>query len=138
MMQSQTNNGLIRELWHSFRSLPLWVQIWMAFVLVPVNIASLNYISQPAGIWIAFLANIAMLPNLPIIFYQRGFSKMLAFPHILPWTILVVWLLFARPEGSAGYGVYLWILLGTNLISLCFDYTDVVKWWRGERSVPGR
>ena len=36
-----SHQNLIAEIWQSFRSLPGWVQIWVAFLLVPVNMASL-------------------------------------------------------------------------------------------------
>ncbi|HIP24620.1 MAG TPA: hypothetical protein EYG79_13665 [Rhodobacteraceae bacterium] len=58
---------------------------------------------------------------------------MMALPHLIPWTILVGILLFARPEATGLYDTYLWVLLGTNTISLLFDYPDAIKWFRGDR-----
>jgi hypothetical protein len=129
---------MIIQIWKSFRALPAWVQIWVAFILVPVNMASLYFFNQPYGLWIAFWANIAMMLNLPVMLYDRGFSKLMAFPHLIPWTILVAWLLFARPEAAGVYDTYLWVLLVVDVISLAFDYPDAVKWWRGERTPAGR
>ncbi len=128
---------MIVDVYNSFRAMPLWVQVWVALILVPVNMASLFFVGQPMGIWIAVLAIGAMLPNLPVILYDRGFSKLMAIPHLLPWTILVVWLLVAMPEGSVSYELYLWILLVINAISLGFDYPDAFKYWRGDRA-PAR
>lgn len=129
---------MIMEIWKSFRALPLWVQVWVAFILVPVNMASLYFFDEPYGLWIAFLANIAMMLNLPVMLYDRGFSKLMAFPHLIPWTILVAWLLFARPEVTGAYDTYLWVLLVVDAISLAFDYPDAVKWWRGDRQPAGK
>jgi hypothetical protein len=129
---------MIIQIWKSFRAMPLWVQIWVAFILVPVNMASLYFFNQPYGLWIAFLANIAMMLNLPVMLYDRGFSKLMAFPHLIPWTILVAWLLFARPEAAGVYDTYLWVLLVVDVISLAFDYPDAGKWGRGERTPAGR
>jgi hypothetical protein len=100
--------------------------------------ASLLFVNLPAGIWIALLANVAMMLNLPVMLYDRGFSKLMAFPHLLPWTVLVVWLMFARPQADGLYDIYLWILLVVDIISLIFDYPDAYKWWRGERSPAGK
>ncbi len=125
------------DIWRSFRSLPLWVQIWVAGILVPVNSAALLFIFQPAGLWVAILAIGAMLPNIAIMLYERGLSKMMAWPHLLPWGILVLWLVFAMPEGSAAYGVYLWILLVVDALSLAFDFPDALKWFKGDRAVAG-
>jgi len=125
---------MIPEIYNSYRALPVWVQVWVFFILAPVNSASIFFIGQPMGVWIAVLAIGAMLPNIPVIFYDRGFSKLMAFPHLLPWTILVIWLLVAMPQGSAAYGIFLWIVLIINAISLGFDYPDAIKYLRGDRS----
>jgi hypothetical protein len=129
---------LIKDIWHSFCALPVWVQVWVALILVPVNMASLLFVGQPGGIWIALLANIAMLLNLPILIAERGFSRRMALPHLPFWTVLVLWLVLARPDATGTYATYLWVLLGIDLISLGFDYPDAWAWWRGDRAVAGR
>ncbi len=126
---------MLTEIWKSFRAMPAWVQIWVAFLLVPINMAAIFFIDQPSGVWIAILAIGAMMLNMPVMLYDRGFSKLMAFPHLIPWTILVMWIAFARPVGSEGYDTYLWILLITNIISLGFDYPDALKWWKGDRGI---
>ena len=137
MTGAAQKNNIFLDIWRSFHALPVWVQIWVALMLVPVNMASLVFINQPLGFWIAFLAIIAMMLNLPAMIYDRGFSKLMAFPHLLPWTILVGILLFARPEATGAYSIYLWVLLCTNTISLAFDYPDAFKWIKGDRE-PAR
>jgi hypothetical protein len=126
------------EIWRSYRALPLWVQIWVTGILVPVNSASMFFLSQPLGIWVAVLALGAMLPNIAIMRYERGLSKMMAFPHLLPWGTLVVWLLSAMPEGGPVYSGYLWILLVVDSLSLVFDISDALKWLKGDRRVAGK
>jgi hypothetical protein len=135
---SITPQSLFTDCWQSFRSLPAWVQIWVTFLLMPVNMASLYFINEPMGIWIAILANIGMMLNLPVIFYDRGFSKLMAVPHLIPWTMLVVLLVAFRPEVNGFYQTYLSVLLAANVISLLFDYRDAVSWLRGDRTVAGR
>ena len=131
-------NTLLVDWWISFRALPGWVQIWVMLILVPVNMLSLAFLAMPLGVWIAFLAIIAMALNLPIMWVNRGFSNAMALPHLLPWTILVLWLLFARPEASGLHALYLSVLLVVDAISLMFDYPDAIKWLRGDRTVAGR
>ena len=110
----------------------------MLGILVPVNMASLLFVFEPGGIWIAFLANIAMMMNLPVMIKDRGFSKMMALPHLIPWVILIAILVFAPPVVEGNYAIYLKVLLGVDLISLVFDFPDAVKWKRGDRAAAGR
>ena len=126
---------MLTDIWKSFRAMPVCVQIWVAFLLVPINMASVFFIDQPSGVWVAILAIGAMMLNIPVMLYDKGFSKLMAFPHLIPWTILVLWIAFARPIGTAGFDNYLSILLITNVISLGFDYPDALKWWKGDRRV---
>lgn len=135
---SGPSQSLVMDIYASYRAMPVWVQIWVLIILVPVNMASLLFVYEPMGLVIAFLANIAMMMNLPVMLKDRGFSKMMALPHLLPWTVLVVILVFFAPAAEGGYVLYLKVLLGVNLISLGFDFPDALKWLRGDRSVAGR
>ena len=128
---------MINDIWSSFRAMPAWVQIWVALLLVPINMIAIFFIDQPSGVWIAILAIGAMMLNVPVMLYDQGFSKLMAFPQLIPWSILVIWIAFARPFGSPAYDTYLWILLITNTISLGFDIPDAVNWWKGDRE-PSR
>lgn len=128
---------LIYDIWASYRALSLWVQIWVFGILVPVNAASIFFIFEPSGGWIAFLAIVAMLINVPVMIIERGFSKSMALSHLPLWTPLVLWIAFARPEGSDAYQVYLVILLIVDVISLAFDFPDALRWWKGDRRVAG-
>lgn len=129
---------MIMEIYKSFRALPGWVQIWVMFLLMPINMASIFFINEPMGLWIAVLAIGAMMLNMPVMLCDRGFSKLMALPHIIPWTLLVAILVFRRPEASGTYDIYLWVLLVAELISLGFDYPDAISWINGKRDVSGR
>lgn len=129
---------MIVEIWRSFRALPLWVQLWVAFILAPVNMATLLFINQPGGLLIAGLANLAMMLNMPVMLKERGFSKLMGLPHLIPWTILVYILAFDRPPAEGLYDSFLTVLLLTNTISLLLDYPDTVRWLMGDRAVAGR
>ena len=130
--------NIVLEIYHSFRAMPIWVQIWVLGILVPVNMTSLLFVFEPGGILIAFLANIAMMMNLPVMIKDRGFSKMMALPHLIPWAILVAILVVAPPVAEGNYASYLKVLLIVDLISLGFDFPDAVKWKRGDRAAAGR
>jgi len=127
---------MILDIWRSFRRLPLWVQVWVALILVPVNMAALLFLSESLGLWIAALAVGGMLPNMAIMAVERGFSKAMALPHVLIWTGLIVLIIWVRAGGvSPGYQSYLTVLFVVDLISLIFDYKDTAAWWKGDREV---
>lgn len=129
---------MVLDIWQSFRRMPLWVQIWVAVILVPVNAASIFFVTQPMGVWIAILAIGGMAPNLIVMAVERGFSRTMALPHVVIWTPLVILLVMmltgaAPPEG--GYRMFLILLLVVDVISLGFDYIDTLKWWKGAREI---
>ena len=123
------NEGRVARIMRSYNELPNWVKIWMNFILGPINLATLAFLSQPSGALIAALAIGGMVLTVAIVIASGGFSKLAAAGHILPWTPLVLMLAFARPEGgTAIYQTFLTILLIANVISLAFDLNDVRLW----------
>lgn len=131
---------MVTDIWKSFRALPLWVQVWVALILVPVNAASAIFFTYPGGKWIAVLAIGAMLLNLPIMLKERGLSKAMALPHAVLWPPLVLLILYQLQFGGpvAVHAAYLWLLLAVDLISLAFDFRDARLWLRGDRAVAGK
>lgn len=128
---------MIPDLWNSYRRLPLWVQAWVALWLFPLNLLALAFLDQPGGIAVAVLAVGGMVPNLGIMLWDRGFSKLMSLPHVILWSPLIpvlLWLLW-QGEGSGAYRAYLWVLLITDLVSLGFDFPDWRKWRQGDRAV---
>ena len=125
------------DIFHSFRRMPLWVQIWVAAILMPANILTLAFLHEPYGYWLAGLAIGGMALNAPIMFIDKGFGSLMALPHILLWTplcALMGWLLwFSGIELSANYSGFLMLLLAIDIVSLGFDYPDALKWLKGDR-----
>lgn len=134
--------AVLRDLWASFQALPLWVRAWLALLLAPVNMASLAFAGEVGGATVAAMAWAGMVLNLPVMVRERGFSRAMAFAHLIGWVPLVaviaVLLWAGVPGGAPAFAAYLWLLLAVDLISLLFDVRDAVLWWRGERAVPGR
>ena len=126
---TQTNDhGRIAHIMESHAALPTWVKIWMNFILGPVNLASLVFISEPRGALVAALAIGGMVLTVIIVMVSGGFTKLAAAGHILVWTPLVLMLVFSNPAGSEIYQMYLMVLLIVNSISLAFDYNDIRLW----------
>lgn len=105
----------------------------MVLWLIPLNTASLLFINEPMGVWVAVLANVAMLLNLPIMLVERRLSRTMALPHLPLWTPLVILIFWMSPDASTLYGVFLIALAATNIFSLVFDYFDAYRWAKGER-----
>ncbi len=128
---------MIADIWHSFRRIPVWVQVWIGVVLVPVNLLPLLFLPQPLGGWVALLAVGGMALNLPVMVVTRGISKAMALPHLLLWIPLVILLAAILTNGWAGgaWRTVLWVMLVVDLISLAFDIPDAWRWWRGDRKI---
>jgi len=135
---SDNQKNLFVDIWDSFRSFPTWVQVWIICILTPVNMISLFFLDEPSGVIVAALAIAAFVPSMIAVFVQRGFSSIVAASHIIPWTLLILFLLFARPQGTENYNFYLWVLLAINAISLVFDVPDTVRWLKGDRKTSRR
>lgn len=139
MMQNtpKKTSSLKSEILTSFFSLPRWVVIWLLGVLGPVNMASFFFLSEPKGPLIASLVAAGMFLSLLPIPFERGLSSLTAIGHLIPWTILVLYILFAMPEAGGTYAVYLSVLALVNTISLAFDYVDSYRWLKGDRAIAG-
>jgi len=131
---------MVMDIWRSFRVLPVWVQIWVAGILVPVNMASALFWPSPYGLLVTLLAIGGMTPNLLIMIWERGLSKMMALPHLLIWIPLVIFLVFllGANQINGNFRSYVILLLIVDLVSLGFDIPDMVKWTRGDRAVAGK
>ena len=134
---SKTGKNIFVDIWTSFSSMPFWVQAWMMLLLVPANLLSLLFLDQSIGKLIAMLAVGGILPNIAVLFYERGFSRLMALVHVLPWSALVVIILTNRHSITETYETYLLILAAINIISLAFDILEAVQWIKGKRGTLG-
>ncbi|EPG3324513.1 hypothetical protein L4H84_002601 [Pseudomonas aeruginosa] len=127
-----------RQLWLSFRRLPLWVQIWMALVLVPVNLLSFLVLEFQAAQMVALAAVLALGSNMLLLYWYEGFSRAMALPHLVFWgplQILLLMRVLQTPAPDAGEVMFIGLVLLVNGISLIFDLLDTWRWWQGERQV---
>ena len=105
--------------------------------LVPVNAAAIFFVAAPLGVWVAVLAIGGLLPNLGVMIVERGFSRTMAWTHLVMWPPLVamiVWLL-AQPDVAGGYRLFLLLLLVVDVVSLIFDMNDARRWVKGDKGL---
>lgn len=65
-----------------------------------------------------------------------GYVKLLGLPHIVVWTPLAIYLVvqMRKPDMPKAPRVIMGVVLGTIVISLAFDYADVVRYVLGEQT----
>jgi hypothetical protein len=128
---------LHQRLWQSFRRLPLWVQLWMAAVLLPANLLSLFLLQYPSARMVAIAAVLALGSNMLLIYGYAGFTRLMALPHLLVWgpleVMLLMYLMAGSPTPTIDEVMYICLVLAVNGFSLCFDALDSWRWLRGER-----
>ncbi|MBA2691601.1 MAG: hypothetical protein H0U65_03785 [Rubrobacter sp.] len=122
----------------SFMRLPLWVRVWLVFILLPANAATFFMKGTPTGSWAARTSAFIAAVNGSVILIQRGWGKALAVPHLFAWVPLLVFAArrVGEPEASRSERAHAGILLVVNGISLVFDVADTWRWIKGERGVP--
>jgi hypothetical protein len=125
---------ILMDIWHSFRAMPLWVQLWVGGILVPVNMATVVLITEPCCWLISVLAIGGMVPNAILMFIERGFSKAMALSHVVLWIPLLGILALNIKAGSVFFP-YLTVLFAVDFISICFDLKDSREWLKGDRKI---
>ena len=113
---------------------PLWLQIWVGWMVVINIVGGLFFLKRPEAKWIllAMLGNIIFMNGL---FAAFEYQRILGLAHIVFWTPLLIYLWRRRTHWnlSANSGKWLVVLFMTNLISLIIDYADVARYLMGER-----
>lgn len=129
--------SLLSDIWSSFQQLSMPVRLWISAWLVPVNVATLFFLGERNGVVICLLAILGMAFNLPIMVKARGMTDLMALPHLILWTPLVLLVgvtLFA--DIGSGYRLFLIVLLLTDVVSLVFDARDFNAWRARQAAAP--
>lgn len=123
----------------SMMGLPLWVRFWLP-VLFGTNMASLAFLDSEVGRYTAMAFAVVCMFNMPMMFIQKGLTRLLAFPHFV-WLPLVVYLYGqlwgSVPLQSGSVRSYATLVFACNTFSLAFDVVDALKWLFGGREVLG-
>lgn len=118
---------------------PLWVQYWLNWLLVGAFVLPLALLIWRQTRLVAIATVVAsLLGGLGVswMYGQLGYVKLLGLPHIILWTPIAVWMIHLLRGGDL-QPTPRWILvvvLATILMSLAFDYTDVIRFALGNRA----
>ncbi|MDA8746792.1 hypothetical protein N9M66_01125 [Litoreibacter sp.] len=118
---------------------PAWVGIWLNVLLLGAFILPLALLiwkqSRKAGLMTLATSLIAGFA-IDRLYYAMGYVRLLGLPHVLLWTPLVVFLYSQskRADMPVWPSRIIWAVIATLLISLAFDYVDVIRYGLGERT----
>ena len=121
------NRGLLQ--------LPLWVRIWMAFLVAFNLLIPLLFFPGHLEAQLAVAAVMGSLILMTVLTHLVGFSRLLGLGHIF-WVPLLVFLwtrLDLLPIDDA-IGLWARALIVINLAALAFDAMDVFRYAKGERA----
>ncbi len=118
---------------------PEWIFWWLnalflgAYVL-PVSLLIWRATRITGAITVA--ASFASGYALNLMFNAMGLVRLLGLPHILIWTPLVIYLIaqLRRPDIPKLPRWIMIIVIGFLLVSLAFDYADLMRYILGERT----
>ncbi|MBV1885595.1 MAG: hypothetical protein KUG61_00835 [Parvibaculaceae bacterium] len=112
--------------------------VYWVFWLMAINTASILFIiHRVEARWTlaAWLLNGMLI--MPYLYDQFGFVRLLGLAHIVVWTPLLLYLYRRRETFKLPSltGIYFWLLMATNAVSLGFDYVDLARYFLGDAQI---
>lgn len=126
---------LVRAFMQDLAAGPAWVFAWVMFMGIAFMPAIPFSISRVEARW-ALLAMLVAFPSMMALHAAVGMVRLLGIVHVVLWTPLAVYLWRRRGEWRVKdtlAGKWLVVLFATILVSLVFDYADVIRYLLGER-----
>ncbi|MEO9819235.1 MAG: hypothetical protein ABJQ34_21825 [Paracoccaceae bacterium] len=118
---------------------PAWIGLWLNVLLLCAFILPVTLViwkqTRLAGI-VTVVASVVAAFATGMLYNQVGYVKLLGLPHIIFWTPLVFFLVtvWRKPDLPKIPKVILTVVMGAILISLAFDYVDLLRYLLGERT----
>jgi len=118
---------------------PVVVQLWVVWMIGAIFIVPgllLRYESSRLEGKVILASSIVLAVLMLLWHSQVGYTRILALPHLLIWTPLLVYLYSRRSSLASPSHVrrMTMILVLTIVVSLAFDITDVIRYVLGERA----
>ena len=118
---------------------PQWIQIWMKILTLGAFIlpfALLIWRQSRLVAVVTVVGTVLAALGVKFIFTQMGYVRLMGLGHIPFWTPLAIYLWFQQARADMPTPPR-WIIrfaLLTIVISLAFDYVDVIRYLLGERT----
>lgn len=118
---------------------PAWIGMWLRVLLLCAFILPVSLViwkqTRLAGI-VTPVASFASAFFTGMLYNQVGYVKLLGLPHIVFWTPLIFFLftVWRKPDLPKIPKVILSVVMGAILISLAFDYVDLLRYLLGDRT----
>jgi len=117
---------------------PTWVQWWvngMGVVIVGAMIALLMSKTTRRDSLIILATSVAIFLLMTWLYREIGFVRLLGIVHVVIWTPLAIyfWRRLNNLEIVPPFRQVIWVFLATIVVSLLFDYADVIRYLLGER-----
>lgn len=115
---------------------PRWVQYWLTFMGLVLMLAFPFAFVRVEARWAALVV-LLTLPAMVALHSAIGFVRLLGIVHVILWTPFVIYLWRRRSQWRVKEtisGKWIALLFATMIISLVFDYSDVVRWLLGDRA----
>jgi len=114
---------------------PQWVQLWLLFMGVVLAL-SIPFAAKCAEARWALLVMALSAPAMITLHHMVGYVRLLGIVHVVLWTPFVIYLWGRRAQWRVRdslSGKWIVLLFSTMIVSLVFDYADVVRWILGDR-----
>jgi hypothetical protein len=115
---------------------PQWIQVWLN-ILIGVLVLSIPFsLVRVEARWI-LLGLVLGVAGVVFLYSLSGYSRLLGLGHVVAWTPLVIYLLARRSRwrvAETWSGKWIVAAVSVLIVSLAFDYLDVIRWVLGERA----
>jgi len=116
-----------------------WIRIWfyvlgVAMVATPIILAFSKATRRDA--LIVLVTNIIVVTSMGWLYRQIGYVRLLGIVHVIFWTPLVIylWRRAMDSEVTLFFRLVIWFFVASLLVSLAFDYIDVVRYLLGDHA----
>ena len=120
------------------RAGPTWILYWVGFMALVFALSIPFALTRKEARWIA-VSTLLLAPALMLALYAHfGYQRILGLGHIIGWAPGLYYAFKHKQDWQVKQtlaGKYLVLVIATMLVSLAFDFTDVVRFMLGSGAI---